>query len=49
MQKTSKRGEIGYFTFLKKIEIVLITSFTILLMGTSISAQRFSLLAPRKK
>ena len=30
--KTSKRGEIVYFAFLKKIEIILITSFTIKLL-----------------
>ena len=30
-RKTSKRGKIGYFAFLKKIETVLIASFTILL------------------
>ena len=29
-RKTSKRGKIVYFAFLKKTEIVLITSFTIL-------------------
>ena len=30
-RKTSKRGKIGCVVFLKKIEIVMITSFTILL------------------
>ena len=29
--KTSKRGKINYFPFLKKIEIILIASFIILL------------------
>ena len=28
--KSSRRGKIGYFEFLKKIEIVLISLFTIL-------------------
>ena len=30
-RKTSKRGKIAYFAFLKKTEVVLITSFTVLL------------------
>ena len=33
--KSSRRGKIGYFEFLKKIEIVLISLFTILHPSTS--------------
>ena len=36
--KTSKREKIDYFGFLKKIQIVLITSFTILMTCTLINS-----------